>query len=83
MDTNVAPSSGLLDGLMRREALCQELDVTPRTIRRFEVRGMPFVKVGNLRLYDPMAVRVWILSHQERATYCGPARRPGRPRRVA
>lgn len=69
----------LLGGLADRPRICKALGVSARTVRRCEIKGMPVVKIGLLRLYDPIAVRDWILSNTERAAYCEPSRKPGRP----
>ncbi len=63
--TNPAPQ-GILAGLLNRGTLAAELGCHPRTVIRREREGMPYLKVGALRLYDPAAVRAWLMSHEQR-----------------
>ena len=62
---NAAPQ-GVLAGLLTRERLAAELGCHPRTVIRREREGMPFIKAGALRLYEPAKVREWLLSHEQR-----------------
>ena len=68
---------GVLAGLLSRERLAAELGCSPRTVIRREREGMPFVKIGALRLYEPARVREWLLSHEQRPA----APKRGRPAR--
>ena len=36
------------------------MKVSTRTIRRMELKGMPVIKIGGLRRYDPVEVDKWI-----------------------
>ena len=56
------PAETLLAGLLNRKRLALELSRSERTIIRYERAGMPFIKLGMQRLYDPARVRAWILS---------------------
>lgn len=68
---------GVLAGLLNRESMAAELGCHPRTVIRREREGMPFFKVGALRLYDPAKVREWIEAQE-----CRPAvPKRGRPPR--
>jgi phage terminase Nu1 subunit (DNA packaging protein) len=51
----------LLRDFLTRKQLAVELDVCVRTIERFEDRGLPVLRLGRRPLYDPEAVRKWIL----------------------
>ena len=57
--TNPAPQ-GVLAGLLTRERLAAELGCHPRTVFRKERDGLPCIKSGVLRLYDPTKVRAWL-----------------------
>ena len=60
MATKRRTSKTLLNGLLTREQLAADLEVSTRTIIRFEDRGLPTIRLGIQRLYDPDAVREWI-----------------------
>lgn len=64
-DTTAAAAS-VLDGLITRKDLAAEWRCTERTIIRRERAGMPFIKLGMMRFYDPAKVRAWVLSHESR-----------------
>lgn len=70
-----AAPQGVLAGLLSRERLAAELGCSPRTVIRREREGMPFLKVGALRLYDPATVRTWLLAQEVRPA----APKRGRP----
>lgn len=65
----------VLDGFLQRQEIGKQLRCTDRTIIRYERAGMPFIAVGKLRLYDPVKVRAWLISHTSEHT--APSR--GRP----
>jgi hypothetical protein len=65
-------AQNVLDGLLRRVEIAQQLDCNERTVIRYERQGMPFIAVGKMRLYHPVAVREWLISQ---------TRRPSVPRR--
>ncbi len=61
---NAVPS--VTAGLIARKSLAADLGRSERTIIRYERAGMPFIKLGMLRLYDPAKVRAWVLTHESR-----------------
>ncbi len=65
----------LLAGLLTRREVAAQFRRTERTIIRFERAGMPFIALGMTRLYDPVRVREWLMSHERRHD----APRRGRP----
>ena len=68
---------GVLAGLLTRERLAAELGCHQRTVIRREREGLPFLKIGATRLYDPAKVRAWIEAQE-----CRPAMpKRGRPAR--
>lgn len=77
--THNATPQGVLAGLLSRVQLAAELGCGARTVIRREREGMPFVKIGALRLYDPARVREWLLSHEQRPA----APKRGRPAKRA
>lgn len=58
--------SSITAGLATREQLAIDLRCSERTIIRREHQGMPVIKLGSLRLYNPEAVRAWIMTHERR-----------------
>lgn len=54
----------IFDGLLTRKQLAGLLNVCDKTITRHEARGMPFIKAGGMRLYNPASVRTWLLSRE-------------------
>ena len=61
--------------LTDRVTLGKQLGKCDRTIIRYERAGMPFIRVGALRLYNPEKVQEWLMSHER--THAVPRR--GRP----
>jgi phage terminase Nu1 subunit (DNA packaging protein) len=57
-ETTDRPS--VLEGLITRAELAAELGVTDRTVRTYEGQGLPVIRRGMLRLYDPERVRAWL-----------------------
>jgi hypothetical protein len=53
-------------GLIARKSLAADLGRSERTIIRYERAGMPFIKLGMLRFYDPFKVRAWVMTHESR-----------------
>ena len=67
MDTQTSPTvASITAGLATREQLATDLRCSERTIIRREHQGMPVIKLGMLRLYNPEAVRAWIMTHERR-----------------
>jgi len=50
--------------LLNRKQLAAYLGCSERTIIRRERAGMPVIKLGMMRLYDPEKVRAWMLTHE-------------------
>jgi phage terminase Nu1 subunit (DNA packaging protein) len=46
--------------LLSRMQVSRWLQVSCRTIARFQSQGMPAVKVGGLWRYDPAAIATWL-----------------------
>ena len=67
METQPQPTAASITaGLATRQQLAADLHCSERTIIRREHQGMPVIKLGYLRLYNPEAVRAWILTHELR-----------------
>jgi hypothetical protein len=66
MTSQSEPSRNITTGLIDRAEVAAELKCGERTILRYEHSGMPVVKIGKLRLYEPAAVREWLLAHAHR-----------------
>ena len=60
------PAASIIGGLIARKQLAAELHCSERTVIRHERAGMPYIKLGALRLYDPAKVRAWVLDHEHR-----------------
>lgn len=73
------PAASITAGLIDRKQLAAEWHCGERTIIRRERSGMPFIKLGMLRLYDPAKVRAWVLDHE----HCQSAPKRGRPAKRA
>lgn len=56
--------------------ICRELDVTPRTVKRWQVSGCPHERDAGRILFDLDAVRAWREADEP------PAPKRGRPKRV-
>jgi hypothetical protein len=63
---NEPSAASVMAGLLTRSGLASELDCSDRTIIRYEHAGMPVIRVGIMRLYNPLAVRDWLMSHERR-----------------
>ena len=59
-------AASITAGLATRQQLATDLHCSERTIIRREHQGMPVIKLGMLRLYNPAAVRGWLLTHERR-----------------
>ena len=53
-------------GLLNRADLAQQLGRSERTVIRWEHAGLPVIKLGMTRLYDPAKAREWLLTHERR-----------------
>jgi phage terminase Nu1 subunit (DNA packaging protein) len=58
--------ASIIAGYPTRKKIAADLNCSERTIIRLEHQGMPVIKLGNLRLYNPEAVRAWIMAHERR-----------------
>jgi hypothetical protein len=56
----------ITEGLATLSQLANELQCSERTIRRREHQGMPVIRLGTLRLYNPDSVRAWLMTHERR-----------------
>lgn len=56
--------AGILDGLLTRAQIAADLGCHERTVIRREREGMPYLRVGARRLYEPAKVRAWFLSQE-------------------
>jgi hypothetical protein len=63
--TAASPPS-ITAGLFNRSQLAADLKCSERTIIRREHAGMPVIRLGVARFYDPAAVRAWIMSFEHR-----------------
>ena len=57
-----AKAAGITVGLMSLQQAAADLSCTERAIIRFERAGMPVIRIGRSRFYDPFAVREWLLT---------------------
>ncbi len=72
-------ANSVVTGLVRRDELEFQFGRSSRTIIRWEHAGLPVIKLGMTRLYDPAKVREWLMTHERRHNI--PKR--GRPSRAA
>lgn len=76
MEPNTEPSAvSITAGLLTRAQITADLGRSERTIIRLEHAGMPVIRLGMLRFYNPSAVREWLLTHESK--HSAPKR--GRP----
>lgn len=59
-------ATGITAGLLTRAQLAIDLHCSGRTIIRRERAGMPVIRLGMMRMYNPTAVREWLLTHEHR-----------------
>ncbi len=59
-------ATSVLAGLLTRAGLSGELRKSERTLIRWEHAGMPVIRVGMTRLYDPARIREWLMTHERR-----------------
>lgn len=60
------PAACIIAGLPVRKQIAESLGVSERTIIRWEHQGLPVIRLGMARLYDPAKVRAWVLTHESR-----------------
>ncbi len=58
--------ASVLAGLLTRDQLANQLGRSERTVIRWEHAGLPVIKLGMTRLYDPAKAREWLLTHERR-----------------
>lgn len=63
--TQPTPAS-ITQGLLTRPQLAADLNVSERTVIRHEHAGLPVIRVGMSRYYNPASVRDWLLTHERR-----------------
>ncbi len=62
----------LMAGLVDRDVVAEQLEVSPRTVYRLEeTEGLPVIRFGHTRKYDLNAVRAWLLSRQQGGVHAG------------
>jgi hypothetical protein len=67
MEPSTEPTAASITaGLLSRAALAADLGCSERTIIRHEHAGMPVIRLGMLRLYNPPAVLAWLMTHERR-----------------
>ena len=64
----VLTAASIVAGLLTRPQLAADLDCSDRTIIRYENAGLPVIRLGMLRFYNPAAVRAWLMTHERRHT---------------
>ena len=69
----------VLAGLLTRSQIAAEFGKTERTVIRWEHSGLPVIKFGMTRLYDPTNCREWLMSHERQQQ----TPKVGRPRKNA
>ena len=72
-------AAAVLAGLVTRKQLAEEWRCSEMTIIRRERAGLPVIRLGMTRLYDPAKVRAWVLDHEHRQS----APKRGRPAKKA
>lgn len=65
LTNNAAPLS-ILAGLIDQDELQRQLNCSGRSVDRYRAVGLPVIVLGKRVLFDPVAVREWIVSHQRR-----------------
>lgn len=65
-NTATATTTPILAGLIADEECARQLHCSVRTIDRYRAAGMPAIVLGKKVLFDPAAVREWVMSHQRR-----------------
>jgi hypothetical protein len=70
----------LFEGFLTDEQMCEAFDCGQRTLERHVTNGLPFTRVGNLRLFSITTTREYIAS-QTQVRVPRQARGRGRPRK--
>ena len=67
MEAHTEPTAASITaGLLTRHETAAAFRCSERTIIRREQAGMPVIKLGMLRLYNPEAIRAWLLTYERR-----------------
>jgi hypothetical protein len=77
-DIAAVTQPSVMTGFHTREELAAAVGKSVATVRRWEQRGLPVIRRGNLRLYEIERVRDWLRSDP----IVPEPRRPGRPRKA-
>jgi hypothetical protein len=59
-------AASITAGLLNRPQIAAEFRCSERTIIRREHAGMPVIRLGMLRLYNPASCRAWLMTHEHR-----------------
>jgi hypothetical protein len=59
-------AASITAGLLTRTQIAAEFRCSERTIIRREQAGMPVIRLGMLRLYNPASCRTWLMTHEHR-----------------
>jgi phage terminase Nu1 subunit (DNA packaging protein) len=54
------------EDFLSRKELEEFFGVDWRTLRRWEVAGMPVICLGSRRLYSKASIRSWMMAHERR-----------------
>ena len=58
--------TSVVAGLLTRDQLAKQLGRSERTVIRWEHAGLPVIKLGMTRLYDPAKARDWLMTYERR-----------------
>ena len=72
-------AASVIAGLLTRDQLAFQFGRSERTVIRWEHAGLPVIKLGMTRLYDPTKVREWLLTHERQH---GTTPKRGRPAKI-
>ncbi len=65
-----APSTqdvpSVIAGLLPRARFADDMGCSERTVLRWEHAGLPVIRIGMTRLYDPASCRAWLMTHEHR-----------------
>lgn len=58
------PSPIIAEDLVSRKEFARGFGCCERTVRRLELMGLPHIRIGARRLYEPVKVRQWMVDHE-------------------
>jgi hypothetical protein len=58
--------ASVLAGLLTRDQLAFQFGRSERTVIRWEHAGLPVIRLGMTRLYDPAKAREWVMTYERR-----------------